>query len=550
MSYIKQKKVWTKKFNKEELDYIWMCFKNISPIYDKAWEKLSFLESLSLSNGFFIHPETDVTDNTMGVEPKRIKKYIEKFGLIGLEEILFILNSKVILDQAFKRTYTDEDSMVLWDTIWKDNVLLAETWEETFLNVSKKLGFTLKNQEFFIKNPWIVFYSIKDLDTFIGKQKKTWLKVWNRVPEELTMLFVNPDRFNPKELHFLEFLFGSKQISKLSISNKFYASNLIMKYGSVMNDIEPNFNKKVRTNEPFIMEGFSEDSIKKIIDLNRDLSLHDIDFSKKIVESGYEKDVRKHITSLNKKLSSINVREAFISIILELLSVSKTNKRMSQGLEMILQSNPNYVSEVSTFLKRPITINDVNSLLSVWENRSKTQNVPLLSGKVGSYSYELIDKTKDTSGLYLGFITDCCQVPNMTGFSCLFDGYKNVDSSFFIVKKKDKIYAQSWVWTYTNDEDETILCFDSLEVLGKDLNKTVDIMNCYLEAADKFIDLGFDYITCGADGQSIPKGLKKFAIEEVLLEDSLYEKLSYKGESSYTDTDSEEGLLILRWTKS
>jgi len=544
MSYIKQKKIWLKRFTKEELDYIWKSFQSVTPIY--SWDTVSFTEALSLSEGFFIHPETDLRDNTMGIEPKRIKKWITTFGLNGLEEVLLLLQAKATMDYNFRQSFLDNDSMVLWDSIWKEHVSFTDSVEDSVIACAKSLGLlnSKNSEDLLFDNPWIVFYKKEDLKSYIGKQEIVWKRSFGHAPKSLAMLFINPDRFHINELHVIESLFGSKQIANLSKTNQFYASLFIAKFGSIADSVDlTTVIRKVRLPEPFIMEGLSSEDAKKAMKLSKDFNGLDVNISKKIVLGGLEDSMRNHLKTLERKESSLNIKESFINLVIELVQRSKESPVLLKTLDLVLQSDPTHLYEMSSFLKRPLTITDMSALENIWVQRSTEQLVEIVSGTVKKYSYSMLDSVNDTTGLFLGHITDCCQVPGDTGGVCLVNGFQDPTSTFFAIKKKNKVYAQSWVWTATYD-GKKILCFDSLEVLGDNINKSDAIIDCYVEAAQKYIELGYDYVICGSDGQHIPAALEKAALAHYEEEDDMYDLLSYKGPCQYTDTE-ELGLFVL-----
>jgi len=74
-----------------------------------------------------------------------------------------------------------------------------------------------------------------------------------------------------------------------------------------------------------------------------------------------------------------------------------------------------------------------------------------------------------------------------------------------------------------------------------------DIMNSYLEASTKLVEEhGYDIITVGADGNRIPEGLSDF-VESQVNRDEMYERdLIYSGRAGYTDTNSDDGVFILK----
>jgi len=83
------------------------------------------------------------------------------------------------------------------------------------------------------------------------------------------------------------------------------------------------------------------------------------------------------------------------------------------------------------------------------------------------------------------------------------------------------------------------LCFDSIEVLGKDLNKSQDILNAYKEVAEDLVNNhGYDMVIAGADGNSIPEGID--SLGEIMDYDFIEEHDLYMPFANvYTDANEE-----------
>jgi hypothetical protein len=175
-------------------------------------------------------------------------------------------------------------------------------------------------------------------------------------------------------------------------------------------------------------------------------------------------------------------------------------------------------------------------------NKDNKLDIPIISGKVDKYSFEII--TKDNPlGLILGYATDCCQVIGNSGESCLRMGYTHSKSGFFVVKKDSQIYAQSWIWEKDTKEGK-ILCFDSLEVLGKDFNKSKAILSCYQDASKILVkEHKYSFVLGGIDGNSVPKGLVDTGVE-IIDRDSMYRReFNIPFNNVYTDTDA-DGVVV------
>ncbi len=78
-------------------------------------------------------------------------------------------------------------------------------------------------------------------------------------------------------------------------------------------------------------------------------------------------------------------------------------------------------------------------------------------------TYELIEKS-NAMGAVLGNMTNCCQVLNGAGESCLKYGMTEPNSGFVAFRNEEKLIGQAWVWY---DEKEKTVCLDNIEVPTK-----------------------------------------------------------------------------------
>ena len=75
-------------------------------------------------------------------------------------------------------------------------------------------------------------------------------------------------------------------------------------------------------------------------------------------------------------------------------------------------------------------------------------------------SYELLDKNNPL-GVVLGNITNCCQVIDGAGQSCVEYGITKPNSKFMTFNYNNTIIGQSWIWY---DEESKTICLDNIEV--------------------------------------------------------------------------------------
>jgi hypothetical protein len=193
---------------------------------------------------------------------------------------------------------------------------------------------------------------------------------------------------------------------------------------------------------------------------------------------------------------------------------------------------------------RSLDIHLINRMYELWNRRSKKQVIIPQEGKIGNYTYKVLDKTKDKDGLVLGYATDCCQLFGMQGEVCMIDGIINESSTFVAVYKKNKIYAQSWLWSGKDNYGRDFACFDSIELLGRDLEANKDVIECYKKISESLIkNDGFDFVVLGKDGNRPLEGIEKHVLGHKYADNE--EGIRYKGNVSYTDTEK-EGIYLLK----
>lgn len=526
--FVKPKKLWTKKFEEKELEQIWLSFMTASPLKVEEWEGKSLTKVIK-KYGQFVHPETDRFDDTEGVQPAHVRKILKKFKIEDMTK-LFKFLSKMSLNKNPYIQHFITDGYISWESLFNqviipqyiekydsmdyiighmclyifDNTLNRYQVEEeviksigkepSILNAIKgalKLGI--------IKGNTISTESINFKDLFKARAE-VWKTVKKIVPQSDYMLLANPNNFNIKLLNKFQDLFGVKQVAKMDPNDQYKVSIMINLFG--INILEIDSKKLIKEIEGLSNLNSNELNIKdyrqmftkfnEVVDLNlRDYynliimfrenpSIYD-SFKAKDVISKEDIELYFYINRIISYTQSRQDKESLLSLDLYYWRVFKR-----YGV-----NGPDHIIP----------------LIQLYEkNKENKTTIPNIKGRVNKYEYELIKKDNPI-GLILGYATDCCQVVGNNGYSCLIAGYERENSSFFVVKKKDRIYAQSWVWEKTTKEGKKIICFDSIEVLGKDLNKSTDILNAYKETAKLLVEEGYDYVIAGADGNSIPKGI-------------------------------------------
>jgi len=88
-------------------------------------------------------------------------------------------------------------------------------------------------------------------------------------------------------------------------------------------------------------------------------------------------------------------------------------------------------------------------------------NLPTL--RVGRYTLRVVDED-EFENLAAGYITECCQVLEYAGESCMKKAYKSPDAGILGFFENDKLIAQSYIWV---DEENKLLVLDSIECVAK-----------------------------------------------------------------------------------
>jgi hypothetical protein len=314
-------------------------------------------------------------------------------------------------------------------------------------------------------------------------------------PKSYSLFNSNTALFDARVLKKILSVAKVSNLTELSESDQFYAVALMNRFGKLLLNCE---------SDKIMNHGFCPETwtVSEMLDENIASALNVLSFA-----------------ALSKNA------DAFANIPVEtvasLSNIAESNPNlMSDYAEAYVKLNPDEKVFFETFTprnlkylhryNRSITDRVIIGLKSIYDNRS-TEGLETMSGVVNSYTWELLPKDSN-EGLFLGYATDCCQVFNGVGHSCLEDGYKEKEGGFFVVRKKGKIYAQSYVFEGIDNEGLKFFVFDSIEVVGNDLKAMKGVMDSYLQASELLIgNGGYSYVLCGADGATIPEGLEDFS---------------------------------------
>ncbi len=540
MGYVKPKKIWKKRFSEEEISEIWGLFMKYAPIPLDAWEETSF-KKVQKEHGNFIHPETDVEDDSEGVQPKQVKNFLEKYSLQEFDRILAILS--IANDRSALNNYIS-DGFVSWDTIWKQHIeptfhsqeqkgtseyktglVLTRLLSDIFgryqaisngvLEALGNLSISIDDVEQAVKvgtipaNARSLSMEMLNTKIFFEKRGDLWEKKVGARPQSEFMLRVNPDNFDKKLLEIIFEMYQVRQIAKLEPKEQRTIALLIDNFGINLEVIPVKFLRDSINNL-----GTFDFGNEMIPDFRKELSKffkdipsdkHSVKNVKDLINTWSKSDhFRTFIMRKDKLTESDFTLMNFINGVLMQLENRRDKETLMKTIEDI---QPDMWKSFYRYgVRDPQQISRLFDLFE--KNKKNEHDLPVFKGKVGSYSYEFISKD-DPRGLVLGYATDCCQVIGGQGQACLESGYRNKKSGFFVVEKNGNIYAQSWIWEKETKKGKS-LCFDSVEVLGKNLDKSKDILGCYQEASERLVsEHKYNFVYAGADGNTMPKGLEK-----------------------------------------
>jgi len=516
---------WHKKIGKEKFERYINILKETSPMTEEEWIKPNIAKAIQ-KYGQFIHLETDITDSSEGLKKKHLD-LIDKFNDDEIIEIFNILNSYTNIHSLSQ--YVDEDGFLSWQRFFNNlaqneiisnkkysfndfkKVIFLHLENNIFYNYqfAKDFVFSMQSidslklleKEGFLKRFMNQASEIKNSDLSIEDMLKERKTIWKRIqgitPQSKWILLSNPENFSKIFIQKIQSVFKEKQLTKLNDGTQKYIGALLNNFGE---NIVLLTDKEIIAGEKMMLSFNSENKVDSNISLLKkigkveELTLKSLlHYTKFLTEN---KDLK---SELNKKDGITKNDLSVLSYIGEKLN-SLPNVRRRRLLKIPFQYWAIF------YRYRVPVVTDIEALNDLYEkNKDNKLNIPIISGKIGEYTYEILEKS-NPMGLILGYATDCCQVMTQgnQGTQCLVHGYTNPDSTFFVVRKGKKIYAQSWIW-----QNKDVLCFDSIEVLGRDLNKNKSVLKAYQETANALIEKGYKTVFAGADGNTIPEGLRE-----------------------------------------
>ena len=539
----KVRKYWLKRFSEVEIDLISKAF-DIS-IPKMPWKKLQVvnkdLKPLLTKYNEFIHPERDYADDTIGVEPKSIKKWLEVNTISNLPEIFSIINMLIALE-INNVLIKDEEGFFEYDKIFnlitKNDKKILSIEESKMRILVDFLGYRASDEfiKFYKENTILVLslykmVGLENIQKYISKKEEAWKKNFKVIPKSIYIVaLVSPDLFDFKYIKYI----------KEKTDQEFIDLNIVdqLKLASLINLFPYDLFVEV---EDYNYKGMILKEENPLIELRKSI---DIKLFKKIFK--YPKEIlvikkkmtKKSFELFTDKLSSLNEDNVDI-FILSVYTIVERGRILSNDISEFLLS----LSLKSLILMK--FTGNLASYFNLFKSRSLENDIKDISLKDRVYEISIMNND-DPDQLFLGDMTDCCQTLNGAGSSCLTAGIKNKNNGFISLKKKGKVHAQSWFWEGEYNGDYFI-CFDSIELLSKEnavANFTANLFKLMAEEILKKYDK-YSFVITGADGNKIPNEVleevslakeNKFLMEDTFIVD--------KYKPTYTDIN-ELGYYIL-----
>jgi len=504
LSRKKVTKYWEKCFSTKEVLELEKIFNKSIP--KSPWSKVIKVDNdnmpgMFLHYGFFAHPERDIADDSIGIEPKQIKKWLSVNDISLLEDMLLLVNLYYLVYKK-ERLYKDEDGFIdfnkAFDSLAKKEKSYLK-FNETLELVGSMLELKGDNLEFFISN-WRETLSIfsnsrVDLINFYDLKVKQWNKFFSYTPKAMSMLLlVNPEYFSLDYIKIFKEVYGITNIMDKGKNIEYLLSIMIMNYP--LEDIQNVKNLKFSyfKYRKVSLNGLLNNSLSKESKLRLAPVLLDISESFEILGDNIE-----HLITNALKYKDPRDIEAYVSAIN--LIVKKSNSLTKEEVDLLFKFKLREIRYISAGNY------SISLLIRYWKTRSKTKVLSNLEMKRNGETISIIDKDNPTA-LILGDSTDCCQTVVGAGSSCLSAGLINENNGFIVVSRGNQIQAQSWYWT-GEYKGRTFICFDSIELLTRNKEKAKSIMSLFESFAKEILKKYdfIDFVCTGLDGHKVPFGV-------------------------------------------
>ena len=519
-------KYWRKYFSSIEIEKINNSFiaamsMEMGKDFIENSKKISDLNTLISFYGKFVHPERDIEDETLGIEPKRLKKYIKEHGYNDLDKVFFALN----LSFAKQKTlYMDEAGFIDWNKAFKAEFFRNKKPISIKEYVSNKLGKRFDSIEYLLIND-------KNIEEYIEKKKKEWIRLKGMSPKSLALFIIaNPENFSMKRMSLLKEIYKTDKILNLSIVEQIKFSKLISVYSDIF--IE---------NGVFIkFEDYFSEQCFLNVDIDRKL-LSDIGSFDLVVKlynkllNIYHKLEKEELVNIfNKNFREIKNTDSKFIYVNNIADLLQDNNQF----DFLLSLSQRQIYNLHLF-HLTNSRESIQYMINTWDKRSLEKKFYVEPIRIGKYEISIL-KSSDKEAFFLGDYTDCCQNIDKRfsdqGRTCITAGLLNKNNGFVQVKKGPQVYAQSWFWEGLNENEEKYICFDSIENVGVTIQQKTTLMKLYedlsIKLFEKYPEIKY---TCFGDSNRIKAGfVEKYEVVKCVIDN---EFIKDKYTANYTDTN-------------
>lgn len=543
------------------------------------WEETIYTNMIKGTVNIPLYPETDKWDDTEGIQPKQIFEIIDLIGFENFKKVAKILSKNIAMFVNNAEYFELEDegrneTIISWKKVVKDKIMPFVKEEDIAyfgklifcdsLGVSN-MGTTYSKAQFpydildevfkaiiadeleveaimFFKTNKIYDSSEKltltnlNADSFFKNRETEWEKVHDFIPKSKSVLLLDPNYWDKKVfLESMNILYGTRQLDKLIPADQNDFITFYKSFGKLLIFIAPMLNNehihKPSQSWPVLYRNDIPNGLRKIlVNLGRGIDIRmkveDILFMYATMSTFKDSD------EFISKKAQVSIDDVYllVSIGREIANINDSDMKKLKDIPW---------RHIGVFKKYNVSNN--KAVLDLYAATKDIKcDIPLVSGRVGKYSYEVLSKN-DIRGLIAGNAMNCCQhIPSGIGKSCVYYGAEHKNSTFFIINDdKGNIVCQSWLW-----EKENILVCDSAETLRRD----EDFYNIYMEMAEKIVNDPNNKIkevrigSYGrAFGQNLPNASSNVSIPSVpgktkfdygrsgsLYSDASHQKLLYK----------------------
>lgn len=507
MLYIKPSKKFKAEFNKEEIKEIFEMFQRLTGVEWSEENERTYTDFLR--NSYVVYPESDKHDDTEGIKPKQLKKILKVLSLKETESWFDLIKSRRLGNYfedgyfSYKRAF---DELLLEELENKD---FKSNLAKEIITKNKPQGFDyyryddevyealmegkitfdtlqpLLTERLYEKGKVIKLKNL-DLKDFYKEKEDAWQEHQKFVPKLQILLMLNPKYFNRQAFSLgLEYHYGKKQLGELSAEDQKEYIKLYKIFGPHIDIMKPFIkekkyliNKKISENNIFLYDKLDQPNPVFLKIFNESLrgihlKLEIGDFEKYLTSLTYYKWLTEDLSKKDRiTIDDLKNLEEIFDFIKGQIKAGSTDKE-------IMNQDPRINTIINKYVQNPgPKEKDLIKALYAKTCHIKTK-IPLFSGKIGDYVWEMLDKN-DIRGLVAGNAVNCCQrigglekrAFSYGGANCVYAGAEEEEQTFFIISKKDRIVAQSWVWMKNGQ-----LTFDNIEVLGQEVRDP--IKNCY-----------------------------------------------------------------------